>query len=32
MCGTVKTHKCGSTDNIELTKLKFRPVIDRELL
>ena len=27
MYGTPKTHKFDSTDNIELTKLKFRPII-----
>ena len=27
--GTAKTHKFGSTDNIELTKQKFRPIIDQ---
>ena len=29
MYGTAKTHKFGNTDNIELTKLKFRPIIDQ---
>ena len=29
MYGTAKTHKFDSTDNIELTKLKFRPIIDQ---
>ena len=28
-CGTPKTHNFGSTDNIELTKLKLRPIIDQ---
>ena len=27
MYGTAKTHKIGSTDNIELTKLKLCPII-----
>ena len=29
MYGTTKTHKFDSTFNIELTKLKFRPIIDQ---
>ena len=29
MYGTAKTHKIGSTDNIELTKLKLCPIIDQ---
>ena len=29
--GTAKTHKFDSTDNIEITKLKFLPVIDQYL-
>ena len=29
MYGTAKTHKFDSTDNIKLTKLKFRPIIDQ---
>ena len=27
--GTTKTHKFGSTDKIELTKLKFHPIIEQ---
>ena len=29
MYGTAKTHKFDSTDNIKITKLKFRPIIDQ---
>ena len=29
MYGTTKTHKFDRTDNIEITKLKFRPIIDQ---
>ena len=29
MYGTAKTHKFHRTDNIEITKLKFRPIIDQ---
>ena len=29
MYGTAKTHKLDSTDNIEITKLKFRPIINQ---
>ena len=28
MHGTEKTHKFDSTDNIKITKIKFRPIID----
>ena len=29
MYGTAKTHKFDKTDNMEITKLKFRPIIDQ---
>ena len=29
MHGTAKTHKFDRTDNIEITKLRFRPIIDQ---